>query len=64
MTSTAASGIQEAVTDHLANGFVGADIVAFGAGFVALESDASMFTIELEQLRISLSAEFGTSQRP
>jgi hypothetical protein len=49
--------IEEAVTDDLANDFVGADIVAFGAGLVALESCASMFTIELEQLKISLLAE-------
>jgi hypothetical protein len=38
--------IEEAVTDDLANDFVGADIVVFGAGLVALESCASMFTIE------------------
>jgi hypothetical protein len=50
-------GIEEAVTDDLANEFVGADIVAFGAGLVALESCASMFTIEFEQLKISLLAE-------
>ena len=50
-------GIEEAVTDDLANEFVGADIVAFGAGFVALKSCASMFTIEFEQLKISLLAE-------
>ena len=49
--------IEEAVTDDLANDFVGADIVAFGAGLVALESCASMFTIEFEQLKISLLAE-------
>src|SRR6202035_1910722 len=41
----------------LANDFVGADVVAFGAGRVALESCASMFTIELEQLKISLFAD-------
>ena len=28
-------GIEEAVTDDLANDFVGADIVAFGAGLLA-----------------------------
>jgi len=49
--------IQEAVTDDLANEFVGADIIAFGAGLVAFESCASMFTIEFEQLKISLPAE-------
>jgi hypothetical protein len=49
--------IEEAVTDDLANDFVGADIVAFGAGLVALESCASIFTIEFEQLKISLLAE-------
>ena len=49
--------IEEAVTDDLANDFVGADIVAFWAGFVALESCAAMFMIEFEQLKISLLAE-------
>jgi hypothetical protein len=49
--------IEEAVTDDLANDLVGADIVAFGAGLVALESRASMFTIEFEELEISLFAE-------
>ena len=49
--------IEEAVADDLANEFVGADIVAFGAGFVALKSCASMFTIQFEQLKISLFAE-------
>jgi hypothetical protein len=49
--------IEEAVTDDLANELVGADIVAFGAGLVAVESSASMFTIEFEQLKISLLAE-------
>jgi hypothetical protein len=49
--------IEKAVTDDLANEFVGADMVAFGAGLVALESCASMFTIEFEQLKISLLAE-------
>jgi hypothetical protein len=51
-------GIEEAVTDDLANDLVGADIVAFGTGLVALETHASMFTIEFEQLKISLFAEF------
>ena len=50
-------GIEEAVADDLADDFVGADIVAFGAGLVALESCTSMFTIELEQLKISLFTE-------
>jgi hypothetical protein len=50
-------GIEEAVTDDLTNDFIGADIVGFGTGFVALESCASMFTIELEQLKISRFAE-------
>jgi hypothetical protein len=50
-------GIEEAVADDLANDLVGADIVAFGAGLVALESRASMFTIEFEQLKISRLAE-------
>ena len=50
-------GIEEAMTDDLANDLVGADIVAFGAGLVTLESSASMFTIEFKQLKISLFAE-------
>jgi hypothetical protein len=50
-------GIEEAMTDDLANDLVGAGIVAFGAGLVALESSTSMFTIEFEQLKISLFAE-------
>ena len=50
-------GIEEALTDDLANDLVGADIVAFGAGLVTLESSASMFTIEFKQLKISLFAE-------
>ena len=49
--------IEEAVTDDLTNDFVGADMVAFGAGLVPLESSTSMFTIEFEQLKISLLAE-------
>jgi hypothetical protein len=50
-------GIKEAMTDDLANELVGADIVVFGAGLVALEPYASMFTIEFEQLKVSLFAE-------
>ena len=50
-------GIEEALADDLANDLVGADIVAFGAGLMALESCASLFTIEFEQLKISLLAE-------
>ena len=49
--------IEKTVTDDLANDLVGADIVAFGAGLVTLESSASMFTIEFKQLKISLFAE-------
>jgi hypothetical protein len=49
--------IEEAVTDNLANDLVGADIVVFGAGLMALESRASMFAVEFEQLKISLFAE-------
>jgi hypothetical protein len=49
--------IEEAVADDLANDLVGAHRVAFGAGLVALESCASLFTIEFEQLKISLFAE-------
>ena len=41
------------MADDLALDLVGADIVVFGAGLVALEARASMFTIELEQLKIS-----------
>ena len=50
-------GIEEAVADDLANDLVGADIVTFGAGLVALEPYASMLTVEFEQLKISLFAE-------
>jgi hypothetical protein len=49
--------IEEAVADDLANDLVGADIVVFGAGLVALESCATLFTIEFKQLKISLFAE-------
>jgi hypothetical protein len=49
--------IEEAVTDDLTNDFVGADIVAFGAGPLALESCTTRFTIEFEELKISLLAE-------
>ena len=49
--------IEEAVTDDLANELVGADIVAFGPGPVALESVASLFTVEFEQLEVSLLAD-------
>jgi hypothetical protein len=50
-------GIEEAVANDLALDLVGADIVVFGAGLVALESCATLFTIEFEQLKISLFAE-------
>jgi hypothetical protein len=50
-------GIEEAVADDLAFDFVGTDIVVFRAGLVALESGASVFTVEFEQLKISLFAE-------
>jgi hypothetical protein len=50
-------GIKEAVTDDLANDFVGSDIVALGAGLVPLESCATVVTIAFEQLKISLFAE-------
>jgi len=49
-------GIEEAVADNLTNDLVGADIVAFGARFVTLESLATMFTINLKQLKVSLFA--------
>jgi hypothetical protein len=49
--------IEEAVADDLTNDLVGADVVALGAGLVALESCASLFTIVSEQLKISLLAE-------
>jgi hypothetical protein len=50
-------GVEEAVADDLAFDLVGTDIVVFGTGFVALQSRASMLTIEFEQLKISLFAE-------
>jgi hypothetical protein len=50
-------GVEETVADDLALDLVGADIVVLGAGFVALQSRASMLTIEFEQLKISLIAE-------
>jgi hypothetical protein len=50
-------GVEEAVADDLALDLVGADIVVFGAGLVALQSRASMLTIEFEQLKIPLFAE-------
>jgi hypothetical protein len=50
-------GIEEAVTNDLADDLVGADIVALGAWLVAKESWATVFTIEFEQLKISLFAE-------
>ena len=49
--------IEKAMANDLANDLVGADIVVFGAGLVALESCASLFTIEFEQLKISWLAE-------
>jgi hypothetical protein len=49
--------IEEAVANDLANDFVGADIVAFGAWLVAKEPWAALFTKEFEQLEISLFAE-------
>ncbi len=42
MTSTVASGSRKPLTDDLADEFVGADILQFGAGW-ALESYASKF---------------------
>ena len=50
--------IEEALADNLANDLAGPDIVAFGAGFLALESCASVLTVEFEQLIISLFAQF------
>jgi hypothetical protein len=49
--------IEEAVTNDLAFDFVGADVVMFGAGLVALEPGASVFAVKFEQLKISLFAE-------
>jgi hypothetical protein len=49
--------IEEAVANDLANDFVGADIVAFGAWLVAKQSWAALFTKEFEQLEVSLFAE-------
>ena len=43
--------IEEAVANDLANDLVSANIVAFGAGLVTLESSASMFTIKFKQLK-------------
>jgi hypothetical protein len=48
---------EEAGTDELTNDFLRGDMVAFGAGRVALESCASMFTKEFEQLEVALLAE-------
>jgi hypothetical protein len=45
------------VTDDRANELVAADIVAFGSGLMALQSCASLFTVEFEELEISLPAE-------
>jgi hypothetical protein len=50
-------GIEEAVTNDLADDLVGADVVAFGAWLMAKESWATLFTKEFEQLEISLFAE-------
>jgi hypothetical protein len=50
-------GIEEALTNYLADEFVGADIVAFGAGLLALESYASLFAVEFEQLKVPLFAQ-------
>jgi len=50
-------GIEEAVADDLAHDLVGANIVPFGPGLVGLKSCASVFTIEFEQLKISLFRE-------
>ena len=50
-------GVEKTVADDLSLDFVGADIVVFGAGLVALQSRASMLTIEFKQLKISLLAE-------
>jgi hypothetical protein len=47
-------GIEEAVTDNLANDLFGTDVVALGTGLVTLESGASLFAEESEQLKISL----------
>jgi hypothetical protein len=49
--------IEEAVTDDLANELVGADIVAFGPGLMALESLATLVTVEFEQLEVPLLAD-------
>ncbi len=49
--------IEESVANDLANDLLGADMVALGASLVAKETCATVFTIEFEQLKISLSAE-------
>ena len=45
------------MADDLALDLVGADIVALGAGLVALQPRAALLAIELEQLEIALLAE-------
>jgi hypothetical protein len=50
-------GIEEAMTNDLADDLVGADIVVFGARLVGFESRASMLAVEPEQLIIPLFAE-------
>ena len=57
MTSTVASGSRKRWRMTWLHDLVGADVVAFGAGLLALESYASLFTVEFEQLKISLLAE-------
>jgi hypothetical protein len=49
--------VEEAVANDLANNLVSADIVALWTGLVGLESCGPVFTIEFQQLKISLFAE-------
>ena len=49
-------GIQEAVANDLANDLVGAAVVGFGAGGFALQRERSVFSEEVEQLEVALSA--------
>jgi hypothetical protein len=53
--------IQEAVTDHLADEFLGAAIVGFGAAFGAEEGKAAFLQKEGAELEVTLTAiaEFG-----
>jgi hypothetical protein len=53
--------IQEAVTDHLADDFLGASVLGFGAAFGAEESPAALVEKKRAELEVTLAAktEFG-----